>query len=71
MTTQEDIVTRYNYDEFVPAKFEPWLNFEASPPLGREAPDFPLIRLEDEKTVYLSDIWSSHVYTIVEFGSFT
>lgn len=66
-----DLVIRYNYDEFVPEKFEQWLNFENSPPLGQEAPDFPLIRMEDEARVYLSDVWSTHVYTIVEFGSFT
>ena len=29
-----DLLTRYNYDEFVPAKFEPWLRFDESPPLG-------------------------------------
>lgn len=67
----DDIVTRYNYDEFVPEKFEKWLNFEGSPPLGQPAPDFPLMRLADGATVHLSDIWSDHVYTIVEFGSFT
>lgn len=65
-----DLLSRYNYDEFVPEKFEPWLNFEASPPLGRPAPDFPLWELDGDET-RLSTIWSCHSYTIVEFGSFT
>ena len=69
--TDGDLLTRYNYDEFIPKNFEPWLRFEHSPVLGEPAPDFPLTRLEDEVTVRLSDIWSAYVYTIVEFGSFT
>ena len=69
MTTR-DLISRYNYDAFVPAKFEPWLNFEASPSLGSRAPDFPLWHLDGTETS-LSDIWSEHLYTIVEFGSFT
>lgn len=67
----DEIVIRYNYDEFVPEKFQPWMRFDESPVLGEPAPDFPLVRLDDESTVQLSDIWSNHVYTIVEFGSFT
>lgn len=67
----DDLLRRYNYDEFIPAKFEPWLNFEASPPLGQPAPDFPLWRLEDGAQTRLSAIWSSYLYTLVEFGSFT
>jgi hypothetical protein len=65
-----DLLSRYNYDEFIPAKFEPWMNFEASPPLGQPAPDFPLWDLERLET-RLSAVWSRHAYTIVEFGSFT
>ncbi len=65
-----DLLARYNYDEFVPEKFEPWLNFESSPPLGQPAPDFPLWALDGRET-RLSAIWSNHTYTIVEFGSFT
>ncbi len=67
---QEALLARYNYDEFVPAKFEPWMNFAASPPLGAGAPDFPLWHLDGTAT-RLSALWSRHAYTIVEFGSFT
>lgn len=66
-----DLLAQYNYDAFIPEKFEPWLRFDESPALGQPAPDFPLTRLEDETTVRLSEIWSVHSYTIVEFGSFT
>lgn len=65
-----DLLSRYNYDAFVPEKFEPWLRFDESPPLGQPAPDFPLTHL-DGATTRLSEIWAAHRYTIVEFGSFT
>ncbi len=65
-----DLVTRYNYDEFVPAKFMPWLNFENSPSLGEKAPDFPLWTLDRAETS-LRAIWSAHTFTVIEFGSFT
>jgi len=65
-----DLLARYNYDEFVPEKFERWLNFPASPPLGEPAPDFPLWYLDGRET-RLSEIWSQHAFTVVEFGSFT
>ena len=65
-----DAVTKYNYDEFIPEKFQPWLNFEASPPLGDPAPDFPLWDLDGRETK-LSAVWSRHTYAVVEFGSFT
>lgn len=65
-----DLTSRYNYDEFTPEKVLPWLNFENSPPLGEQAPDFPLWKLDGAET-RLSQIWSRHLYTIVEFGSFT
>ena len=68
--TDQDVTTLYNYDEFVRAKFEPWMRFDESPPLGAPAPDFPLWTLEGEETS-LSAIWSQHTYTVVEFGSFT
>jgi hypothetical protein len=66
----QEIITRYNYNEFTVEKVLPWLNFEASPSLGQSAPDFPLWDLDGERTL-LSEIWSSHAYTVVEFGSFT
>ena len=69
------LLNRYNYDEFTREKVLPWLNFENSPPVGQPAPDFPLWTLgekdlEGPRTA-LSEIWSKHIYTIVEFGSFT
>lgn len=68
--TDADLAARYNYSEFIPAKFRPWLNFEASPKLGEPAPDFVLWNLDGSET-RLSAIWSRYAYTIVEFGSFT
>jgi hypothetical protein len=65
-----ELITRYNYDSFAPAQFEPWMRFEASPPLGKIAPDFPLWPLAGGETSF-SSVWSAHTYTIVEFGSFT
>jgi len=65
-----DLVSRYNYDEFVPSKFQPWMRFDASPPLGQPAPDFPLWTLEGSET-RLSEVWSRYAYSVVEFGSFT
>jgi hypothetical protein len=68
--SDDDLTTRYNYDEFTPEKVFHWLNFEASPSLGEKAPDFPLWQLDGVQTS-LSELWSNHRYTIVEFGSFT
>ena len=65
-----DLLALYNYDEFVPAKFRPWMNFDDSPPLGQPAPDFPLWQLDGRETS-LRAVWSRHTYTIVEFGSVT
>lgn len=65
-----ELLTRYNYDSFVPEKFEPWLNFDASPKTGTMALDFPLWNL-DETPTHLSEILSQHDYSVVEFGSFT
>ena len=67
---QSALIERYNYDEFTPEKVLPLLNFEKSPSVGQPAPDFPLWHLNGDE-VNLRDIWSSHTYTIVEFGSFT
>jgi hypothetical protein len=66
----KDLITKYNYDSFVPKNFDPWMRFDQSPPLGYTAPDFPLWDLEGQE-ILLSDIWSQNTYTIVEFGSFT
>jgi hypothetical protein len=66
----EDLISLYNYDEFIPAKFERWLKFKASPPVGEPAPDYPLWDLDGNQT-RLNEIWSRYAYTIVEFGSFT
>lgn len=66
----DDLLSRYNYDSFVPEKFEQWLNFDASPKTGTMGLDFPLWNLDESET-RLSEIWSRHAYTIVEFGSFT
>jgi hypothetical protein len=68
--TNAELIARYNYDAFVPEKVLPWLNFEASPPLGQAAPDFPLWHLDGRRTS-LAEIWAAHPFTIVEFGSFT
>ena len=70
MRNDLDLTTRYNYDEFVPAKFEPWMRFDQSPALGQPAPDFPLWNLDRSETS-LQEIISQNLYTIVEFGSFT
>ncbi len=65
-----DLLTQYNYDSFVPEKFERWLNFDASPSLGIAAHDFPLWHLDGTETT-LGAIWSKQIYTVMEFGSFT
>lgn len=67
----DDLIRRYNYDEFVEEKFRPWMRFDASPPLGEIAPDFPLWYADDQRETTFSAIWGAHRYTIVEFGSFT
>lgn len=66
----DELLTRYNYDSFVPEKFEQWLNFEASPKTGSIAPDFPLLHL-DQTSTRLHELLAQNHYTIVEFGSFT
>lgn len=68
--TDHELLARYNYDSFVPEKFEPWMRFHESPPLGQVGPDFPLWGLDGAET-RLSAVWSAHAYTVVEFGSFT
>lgn len=68
--TEKELAARYNYDEFVPSRLEPWPDFEASPPLEKPAPDFPLWHLDGAQT-RLSEVWSKNSFTIIEFGSFT
>ena len=68
--TDSELLARYNYDEFKPEKVVHWINFQNSPLLGKNGPDFPLWDLDEQKTS-LSQIWQQHLYTIVEFGSFT
>jgi hypothetical protein len=70
MKMDQEIAKKYNYDEFTREKVYPWLNFEDSPKLGETAPDFPLWHLDESETS-LQQIWAAHLYTIVEFGSFT
>lgn len=66
-----ELLRQYNYDEFVPEKFMPWMRFDESPALGQPAPDFPLWRLEDRAQSSLGAWWSRNLYLVVEFGSFT
>lgn len=68
---RRELLRQYNYDEFVPEKFMPWMRFEESPGLGVAAPDFPLWRLEDGSQSSLGKWWSGNQYLVVEFGSFT
>ena len=67
---KKDLISKYNYNAFIPENFKPWSRFDQSPPIGVAAPDFPLWDLEENQTS-LSEIWSQKTYTIVEFGSFT
>lgn len=67
----DELTTRYNYDSFIPENFEPWMRFDISPPLGSPGPDFPLWNVEGRQETSLHKFLSSHLYTIVEFGSFT
>ena len=53
----QDLIIRYNYDEFVPGKFRQWMNFDNSPPIGEKAPDFPLWQMDGTETS-LSAVWS-------------
>ena len=62
--TTADLITGYNYDEFVPAKFGPWLRFDQSPLLGEKGPDFPLTRLDSSET-YLSDYSSRAAWDLI------
>lgn len=70
MNGSDDLIKRYNYDEFTREKVLPWLRFDQSPALGQRAPDFPLWDLDGEE-IQLHTILKAKLYTIVEFGSFT
>jgi hypothetical protein len=65
-----DLIAEYNYDTFVQEKFERWMHFDESPPLGRRGPDFELTTLDGE-TIHLAKLCNTAAYTIVEFGSLT
>lgn len=67
----DELLSRYNYDEFVPEKFEQWMRFHESPPLGEVAPSFPLWRLDDRQETSLKALWTNSSYLVVEFGSFS
>ena len=64
------LITEYNYDAFIQEKFERWMRFDESPPLGRRGPDFELTTLDGER-VRLAKLCNKKAYTIVEFGSLT
>lgn len=70
--TDPDLIRRYNYDEFTPEKFEPWMRFADSPVLGEPVTEeFALWQLEGRGVTSLREVLSAHRFTIVEFGSFT
>lgn len=68
--TDQKLTRAYNYDAFVPEKFEPWMNFSSSFPLGQTVPNFPLWRLDETQTSLLDQLRQNRL-TFVEFGSFT
>lgn len=68
---ESDLLTKYNYDEFRPEKFEPWMRFDESPDVGEKATDFPLWDADDQQETSLSALWSQQEILVVEFGSFT
>ena len=71
----DTLLTRYNYDSFVPENFGPCMRFDESPELGALGPSFPLWHLGSDglggSETTLHDILSQNIYTVVEFGSFT
>lgn len=67
---KDELLSRYNYDHFVPENFEPWMRFAESPAVGEPVADFPLWRLDESKTT-LHTVLRKHRFTVVEFGSFT
>ncbi len=72
MTEEErDLLARYNYPDFTPKYFEPWMRFGESPPPGETGADFPLWSAENGSESALAQLWARQRYTVVEFGSFT
>ena len=69
--SEQDLLTQYNYDEFIPEKFERWMRFAESPVLGTKGPSFPLWKLDGREETSLKEVVSANLYTVVEFGSFT
>ena len=66
----QELLARYNYDEFIPEKFGPWMRWEEAPRAGTFGPDFPLWTLE-EREISLYTVLKENIFTILEFGSFT
>ena len=67
----QDLLQRYNYPDFTPEYFEPWMRFNDSPNAGETGGDFPLWCAHTGAKRSLAHIWSEHPFTVVEFGSFT
>lgn len=68
--TDKELLEAYNYDSFVLEKYERWLNFDSSIPLGKTTPDFTLWDLNEEETTLLTEV-NRNSLTFIEFGSFT
>lgn len=68
---EKDLLARYNYPEFSPRYFEPWMRFDVSPSAGEIGADFPLWCAETGTETTLAEQWSQQRYTVIEFGSFT
>lgn len=66
----QNLLTQYNYDEFIPEKFGPWMRWEEAPRAGTVGPDFRLWMLDGKETS-LHSVLKENLFTIVEFGSFT
>jgi hypothetical protein len=61
----------YNYADFIMRREMPLFEtFRERMHVGESAPDFELIRLDDETPVRLSDHWLDGAL-VIEFGSFT
>lgn len=66
-----DLLRRYNYADFTPEYFEPWMRFAESPDAGEMGGDFPLWCAESGNESTLAKLYSEQQYLVVEFGSFT